>query len=44
MVKEYLTNNNYLIKTCLNTHNVIHNKEVCPSVITERTPGDTKLW
>lgn len=43
-VTEYLLNYNYLITTCLNTHNAIHYSEVCPNVITERTPGDTKLW
>lgn len=43
-VTEYLTNYNYLITTCLNTHNAIHYSEFCPNVITERTPGDTKLW
>ena len=43
-VTEYLLNYNYLITTCLNTHNAIHYSEACPNVITERTPGDTKLW
>lgn len=43
-VTEYLLNYNYLITTCLNTHNAIHYSEDCPNVITERTPGDTKLW
>ena len=39
-VTEYLLNYNYLITTCLNTHNA----EICPNIINERTPGDTKLW
>ena len=43
-VTEYLLNYNYLITTCLNTHNAIHYSEACPSIVTERTPGDTKLW
>ena len=43
-VTEYLLNYNYLITTCLNTHNAIHYSEVCQNVIIERTPGDTKLW
>ena len=43
-VTEYLLNYSYLITTCLNTHNAIHYSESCPNVITERTPGDTKLW
>lgn len=43
-VTEYLLNYNYLITTCLNTHNAIHYSEACPNIVTERTPGDTKLW
>jgi hypothetical protein len=41
---DYLTNKNYLITTCLNTHNAIHYGNRSPNVITERRRGDTCPW
>lgn len=36
----------YLITTTQSTHNAIHygSKSLLPKVVTERRPGDTKLW
>ena len=41
---DYLLNPNYLICTCLNTHNAIHYGDRSPNIITERTRGDTCPW
>ena len=41
---DYLLNPNYLICTCLNTHNAIHYGKVSPNIITERRHGDTCPW
>ena len=41
---DYLLNQNYLICTCLNTHNAIHYGDRSPNIITERTRGDTCPW
>lgn len=41
---DYLLNPNYLICTCLNTHNAIHYGNRSPNIITERTSGDTCPW
>ena len=41
---DYLTNPNYLISTCLNTHNAIHYGDRSPNIITERSRGDTCPW
>ena len=41
---EYLTNPEYLISTCLNTHNAIHYSDTSPNLMVERKPGDTRLW
>lgn len=37
---------NFLITTCLRTHNAIHygSGNVYPKVVAERTPNDTILW
>ena len=41
---DYLLNPNYLITTCLNTHNAIHYGKQSPNIITERRRGDTCPW
>jgi predicted HNH restriction endonuclease len=41
---EYLLDPNYLITTCLNTHNAIHYGNRSPNIITERSSGDTCPW
>lgn len=41
---EYLLNDDYLISTCLNTHNAIHYGNRSPNIITERYRGDTCPW
>jgi hypothetical protein len=41
---DYLLNPNYLITTCLNTHNAIHYGNKSPNIITERYRGDTCPW
>lgn len=44
--EEWILDPNYLITTTHRTHNAIHygKESVYPKVVTERTPGDTKLW
>lgn len=42
-----IVNPEYLITVSIQTHNGIHygnSKLLAPAVVTERTPGDTKLW
>lgn len=41
---DYLINTNYLICTCLRTHNAIHYGNRSPNIITERSRGDTCPW
>ena len=41
---DYLINPNYLICTCLRTHNAIHYGNRSPNIITERSRGDTCPW
>lgn len=41
---DYVFNPNYLITTCLNTHNAIHYGKESPNIITERRVGDTCPW
>ena len=41
---DYLLNPNYLICTCLRTHNAIHYGDKSPNIITERHRGDTCPW
>lgn len=41
---DYLLNPNYLITTCLNTHNAIHYGKRSPNIIVERHRGDTCPW
>lgn len=41
---DYLLNPNYLICTCLRTHNAIHYGTRSPNIITERYRGDTCPW
>lgn len=41
---DYLLNPNYLICTCLRTHNAIHYGNSSPNIITERHRGDTCPW
>ena len=41
---DYLLNPNYLITTCLNTHNAIHYGKQSPNIIAERRRGDTCPW
>ena len=43
---ELLLNPDYLICTSHNTHNAIHygDKNLLPTGLVERKPGDTKLW
>lgn len=44
--EEWILDPEFLITTIHNTHNAIHygDKNLIPKVVTERTPGDTKLW
>lgn len=44
--EEWILDPEFLITTTHNTHNAIHygDKSLIPKVVTERTPGDTKLW
>lgn len=44
--EEWVLDPEYLITTTQNTHNAIHYSDVSlmPKVVTERHPGDTKLW
>lgn len=44
--EEWILDPDFLITTTHNTHNAIHygDKSLIPKVVTERTPGDTKLW
>ena len=41
---DYLLNPDYLISTCLNTHNAIHYGNRSPNIITERSRHDTCPW
>jgi len=41
---DYLLNPDYLISTCLRTHNAIHYGNSNPNIITERSRGDTCPW
>ena len=41
---DYLLNPNYLICTCLRTHNAIHYGNSSTNIITERHRGDTCPW
>lgn len=41
---DYLLNPNYLISTCLRTHNAIHYGTRSPNIITERYRNDTCPW
>lgn len=41
---DYVFNPNYLITTCLNTHNAIHYGKESPNIIIERRVGDTCPW
>ena len=41
---DYLINPNYLICTCLRTHNAIHYGNRSPNIITERSRWDTCPW
>lgn len=41
---DYLLNPNYLICTCLRTHNSIHYGTRSPNIIVERSRGDTCPW
>ena len=41
---DYLLNSNYLICTCLRTHNAIHYGNKSPNIIVERHSGDTCPW
>jgi len=41
---DYLLNPDFLICTCLNTHNAIHYGKRSPNIITERHSGDTCPW
>lgn len=44
--ESWITDPEYLITTCLDTHNAIHysDSNVAPGGFVERTPGDTNLW
>ena len=44
--EEWILDPEYLITTCLRTHNAIHygDRSLLPSPLVERTPGDTRLW
>lgn len=41
-----ILNPDFLITTTLDTHNAIHygNESLLPKLVTERKPGDTKMW
>lgn len=41
---DFVINKNYLISTCLNTHNAIHYSNKSPNTIIERIQGDTCPW
>lgn len=43
---DWILDPEYLITTTRRTHNAIHygGKNLLPKVVTERIPGDTKLW
>jgi hypothetical protein len=41
---DYLINPDYLIATCLRTHNAIHYGDKSPNIITDRSRGDTCPW
>ena len=41
---DYVLNPDYLICTCLRTHNGIHYGKTNPNIITERRRGDTCPW
>ena len=41
---DFVINKNYLITTCLNTHNAIHYSNQSPNKIAERAQGDTCPW
>ena len=41
---DFVINKNYLITTCLNTHNAIHYSGKSSNKITERVKGDTCPW
>lgn len=41
---DYLLNPNYLICTCLRTHNAIHYGNLSPNIVIERHKGDTCPW
>lgn len=41
---DYVLNPDYLICTCLRTHNSIHYGKTNPNIITERRQGDTCPW
>lgn len=43
---DWILDPEYLITTTLSTHNAIHYgaRSLGPKVVTERTPGDTRLW
>lgn len=44
--EEWILDPEYLITTTHNTHNAIHygSSMLIPKVVTERQPGDTRLW
>ena len=41
---DYLLNPDYLICTCLNTHNAIHYGDRSPNIMVERSRGDMCPW
>ena len=41
---DFVINKEYLITTCLNTHNAIHYSNKLPNTIVERIQGDTCPW
>ena len=41
---DFVINKDYLITTCLNTHNAIHYSDKSPNKIIERVQGDTCPW
>lgn len=41
---DYLLNPDYLICTCLRTHNAIHYGKISPNVLVKRTKDDTCPW
>jgi hypothetical protein len=44
--EEWILDPEFLVTTTIDTHNAIHygTELVAPPVVTERRPGDTKLW